>query len=190
MANGYRFRSFRSRVVDRCLLCRKGRFGFRSRVLRPPNVAAVPNRWRNSPRSILGQVLAIASLVGCLAVLLITSGCGSPASASYEVSGTVTYDGKPIPRGNIVFTPDSKAGNTGPGTVAEIKDGKFETPDGKGVVGGKYILLVTGYDGVPVEGGEGMNANGSLLCRPHELRKDLSTADSTVDINIPQELRG
>lgn len=68
-------------------------------------------------------------------------GCGD--SGLYRVSGTVTYKGQPVPSGEIRFTPHQ--GNTGPMILAKIRDGSYETPKDKGVVGGPYQLQVKGY---------------------------------------------
>ena len=54
-------------------------------------------RWR--------MALTAALLVG-------TSGCGlGDGLPRYRVSGTVTYDGKLVPKGFITFTPDTSRGN-------------------------------------------------------------------------------
>lgn len=118
----------------------------------------------------------------------VTVGCGDAGPTTYEVSGSVTYKGKPVPKGSITLTPDSSEGNKGPGTVAAIEDGKFSTPPGKGVVGGPYVLRIQGYDGVPIQGGEGgMDETGTELFKPYELKKGLPKEDSELDIEIPSK---
>ena len=72
-------------------------------------------------------------------------GCG-PTSA--EISGTVTFDGKPIPRGRIYFSPDAARNNDGPQGFAEIRDGKYDTRlNGRGASGGPTIVRIEGTDG-------------------------------------------
>jgi hypothetical protein len=40
----------------------------------------------------------------------LASGCGEPSgSPTYEVSGSVTWDGAPLPEGDIIFTPVDRA---------------------------------------------------------------------------------
>jgi len=74
------------------------------------------------------------------------SGCGKTDQPNrYELSGKALFDGKPIPEGTISFSPDSTKGNDGPGNMADIKEGKFVTRPGKGIVGGPYIVVVYGY---------------------------------------------
>ena len=55
-----------------------------------------------------------------LAVSLI--GCGRPGPAMYAVSGTVTWQGEPVPKGDIVFIPID--GAVAP-DAAKIIDGKY-----------------------------------------------------------------
>jgi hypothetical protein len=54
--------------------------------------------------------------------LLAFGGCGPSGPTTYPVSGTVTFNGEPIPTGYITFTPDDPtlAPESGP-----ITDGKF-----------------------------------------------------------------
>jgi hypothetical protein len=51
---------------------------------------------------------------------LAIAGCG-PGDGRVEVSGSVTFDGKPIERGSIVFTPEVKGSPDG----GKIIDGQF-----------------------------------------------------------------
>ncbi|MEW4451346.1 hypothetical protein AB1L30_01550 [Bremerella sp. JC817] len=127
--------------------------------------------------------------IGVILLLGATIGCGqSTSSGVYSVSGKITYDGKPIPRGSITFSPDSKKSNQGPGVTAEIKDGQYETFAGKGTTGGPYVLLVQAYDGVPIASGEGgMDLLGKPLFSPMELEVDLPKQNATHDIEIPKQ---
>src|SRR5207253_625702 len=62
--------------------------------------------------------------LGCLVILagLSLAGC-SHQPRLYDVSGSVTFDGQPIPEGDLLFiTPD---GTRGP-DPAKITDGKYE----------------------------------------------------------------
>lgn len=93
-----------------------------------------------------------------VSILLLASGlaigCGQSGPTTYSLSGTVSWNGKPVPAGSIRFEPDTKAGNAGPGTVATIRDGRYATPEGKGVLGGKYRAFISGSDGVPFDNPE------------------------------------
>src|SRR5688500_11969800 len=83
-----------------------------------------------------------------LAALL--AGCSS-GERTYHLSGAVSYQGKPVPAGHIVFEPDTKSGNSGGPGFAKIKDGRYDTSilDGRGTVGGPHVVIIHGLDGVP-----------------------------------------
>lgn len=72
-------------------------------------------------------------------------GIGCRDDGKYAVSGIVTFKGEPVPAGEIRFTPDMSKGHNGPVVLAKIKEGRYETPRDKGVVGGPYQLRVSGY---------------------------------------------
>jgi len=57
----------------------------------------------------------------------------------------VTFQGQPIPAGEIFFQPDADAGNTGPASNADILDSRYSLPEQFGVLGGPYIVRITGY---------------------------------------------
>lgn len=45
----------------------------------------------------------------CLGLLFIAAlGCGPSGPKMYEVTGTITFDGKPVQYGEIVFSPEDK----------------------------------------------------------------------------------
>ena len=116
----------------------------------------------------------VASLTFCV-------GCGD--DGKYTVSGTVTFEGQPVPSGEIRFTPDN--GNKGPMVLTRIKDGKYETPKDKGLVGGSYQLRVSSY-------GAAGNANdptapdfGKPLFKPY--RQDVEFPKEDFEHNIEIE---
>lgn len=119
-----------------------------------------------------------SSLVVCLsAVVLPAGGCHSESGPkAYRLSGEVTYDGKPIPYGQVLFTPDGAAGNSGPQGIANIRDGKYDTAwsEGKGIAGGPTVIRVTGF----------AKEGASPLCEV-ELKADLPRADGTHNIDVP-----
>lgn len=123
--------------------------------------------------------------------LLILMGCGGTQSADgpprYQLEGTVLFEGKPVPKGEITFRPDSTAGNKGPGGFTTIEQGKFKVAADKGVVGGAYIFAITGFDGIPIPGsdvGEPIQ-NGKTLFANIEIKKELPKNDSTIDLEVP-----
>src|SRR5947209_8373706 len=82
------------------------------------------------------SLLAMCAIVGC-----------SGQKAGVNVSGTVTHDGKPLPRGRIYFNPDFSKENDGPQGFAPIVDGTYDTrQQGRRAHGGASIAVITGGD--------------------------------------------
>jgi hypothetical protein len=84
----------------------------------------------NLPRYIaLGQLLALllAGAVGC-------------QRSTCTVSGSVSYNGKPIERGAITFTPSD---GSGPSFGGMIENGRYEIPQ---AYPGKRTVRITGVD--------------------------------------------
>jgi hypothetical protein len=116
--------------------------------------------------------------------VLFAVGCGDSGPRRYDLSGTVTFDGKPIPAGSIVFQPDTTAGNSGPQGTAEIRDGKYDTAQGgKGVVGGPHVVRVRGLDRAATSEDDPVQE----LFPEYELKQDLPKESGTVDIQVPAE---
>ncbi|MEA1952421.1 MAG: hypothetical protein U9N87_13660 [Planctomycetota bacterium] len=118
----------------------------------------------------------------CGAVVLAIAGCGRDGPSRYEVSGTVTYDGQSVPGGRILFAPDSARGNTGPGSVAEIRNGRYHTRREKGFTGGPCVVTIYGTDGsMPTE------ARDNALFAPYETHVDLPQDDCRQDFDVPRQ---
>jgi hypothetical protein len=76
----------------------------------------------------LARFTALALALG------VVVGCGKKGAPSYaNVSGTVTYNGSPIEKGQIVFNCDGR-----PPTVADIVDGKYT---GQAMVGTNKVSI-------------------------------------------------
>ncbi|MFM1904584.1 MAG: hypothetical protein RLZZ440_2484 [Planctomycetota bacterium] len=121
----------------------------------------------------------------CAAVIAI--GCGSSGPVRYDVSGTVTFDGQPVPVGTITFVPVS--GNTGPGGSAGIEGGRFDTAaTGKGPTGGPHVAIITGFDGKTVGGIEKVQ-EGSPLFIDYREEVDLPREKAVRDFTVPGSAR-
>jgi len=122
---------------------------------------------------------SIAWVATALAILL--AGCSS-GERTYNLSGSVTYKGKPVPAGHIVFEPDTKSGNSGGPGFAKIKDGHYDTSilDGRGTVGGPHLITIHGLDGVP----RGELLNGIPLFQEYSTTADLPKKDGTQDFEV------
>jgi hypothetical protein len=113
-----------------------------------------------------------------LILVLIAAACGCAKEEKlYRVSGVVTHNGKPIPKGIIHFVPKGD----GPQGNANILDGKYDSAkQGKGVRGGAYDIRVNGFDG--------KEANeapfGQALFPEYNGATELPKADSTYDLDV------
>ena len=123
-----------------------------------------------------------------LMLLICATGCGANSGPiRYAISGTVTYDGDPVPAGEIVFEPNGAKGNKGPSATAEIRDGEYSLSADKGIVGGPSVVRVTGLDGKPPPGPEAQMAPlGMQLFPPYRAEIDLPKAETNEDIEIPK----
>ncbi len=117
-------------------------------------------------------VLLVCGLSICL-----VAGCGSDPRG-HDVSGTVTFNGAPVPAGDIQFIPAS--GNSGPPGRAAIKDGKYDTAaeGGKATVGGPHDVIINGFDGNAQP--ESEMPQGKPLFQEFKSSVDVSKDEATV----------
>jgi hypothetical protein len=102
-------------------------------------------------------------------------GCGSSGS---DVSGEVTFAGKPVPAGRIYFNPDFSKNNNGPQGFAEIIDGRFDTrAGGHPACGGPTVVLIRGNDG---------GSDPVPLFDGYQVALDLPTAASVQEFAVPE----
>lgn len=103
----------------------------------------------------------------------------------FQVSGTVTFNGQPVPYGSVNFVPDTAAGNSGPQGSASIRDGKFDTriDDGRGTVGGAMIAIVSGRSNNTSD----ETQDQGVLFQDYELKVDLPKSNIKLDIEVPDK---
>ena len=129
----------------------------------------------------------------CLLLLPGLTGCGDSEVPRYELSGTVTYDGQPVPAGYMIFASDADAGNQGPGSQVDIRDGKYHTLPGHGTIGGPHVVTIFAFDGQPYQlnddsGGPPMlNPMGNPLFESVSLNVDLPKKPAVHDFNVPRQ---
>ena len=72
----------------------------------------------------MGTTMRAMTRVAAIMCLLLATeaGCRQTVAVTFPISGTVTYNGKPLPDGSIVFLPASGPSAADPGT---IHDGRF-----------------------------------------------------------------
>jgi len=117
-----------------------------------------------------------------LAISLAASLAGCGGERVYNISGTITFQGKPVPTGHIVFEPDGSAGNSGPAAFAKIKDGHYDTrSEGRGTVGGPHLVTIHGRDGIP----RGELLSGLPLFRDYNTKVDLPKKNGEQNFEVP-----
>ena len=81
-------------------------------------------------------------------------GCGQSGPPRFEVSGTITVDGIPVPSGTIGFLPD---GVDGPAAGGQITDGSYKIKASQGPTKGPHKVEIRGFreSGKPVATGIG-----------------------------------
>lgn len=131
-----------------------------------------------SPALILLPALALvsATLVGC--------GKGG-SDALYEISGSVTFAGQPVPGGRIVFEPDEARGASGMVSIADIANGSYRTRSRRGFGGGPCRVTIHGTDGtIPTE------EKDTSLFRPWQTTIDLPREACRRDFDVPADAAG
>jgi hypothetical protein len=119
------------------------------------------------------------------AVFCLVAGCNR-GPEMYSVSGTVTYDGKPLPAGQVFFEADVTKGHDAPQGFAYVKDGRFDTAQGgRGVVGGDYVIRIQGFDGKP--GNE--LPLGKPLFNDYVESRDLPKGPAQLEFSVPAQVR-
>lgn len=130
-------------------------------------------------------------------------GCGG-GDDTFRVTGKVTFDGKPVPKGKIYFMPDSSKGNTGPSGFADIIDGQYDTraTGGRGIVGGATIVAIEGFDpqGSPTKDlkkyskgpdklteEDFVEVSVQTLFPRYEVKEEFPAENTTKDFEVPAE---
>ena len=166
---------------------------------RYPLVSADSRRWSRRERSEVPAPSYAPNCVhlraipfrssSCLCVFVVflaVLGCNrNTGPARYDLTGTITYAGKPVSAGYILFAPDKSKGNDGPGADAEIKDGVYRTRPGKGTIGGPHTATVSGFDGKPPQQDPVVNPMGTPLFTNVPIAVDLPRQTATHDLVIP-----
>ena len=128
------------------------------------------------------------ALQGLAALSLLATGCAPEDVERYDLRGAVTFRGQPVPKGYMIFQPDTAKGNRGPGSKAGLFDGRYETMPGQGHIGGPHIVSIVGTDGIPFDQGGGvMNPMGKPLFPAYKVKVNLPKESGTFDFEVPAE---
>lgn len=92
--------------------------------------------------------IALPLALAALALLVQAPGCSDDGFGKrYSVTGTVSYDGKPLPSGTVNFIPEDPKGQPASGTIV---NGRYNltthTPD-DGALPGKYRVTISSFSG-------------------------------------------
>jgi hypothetical protein len=101
----------------------------------------------------------------------------------FPLSGTVTYDGKPIPQGFVYFTPLAEKGNAGPEGSGSIANGGYATDPHFGSIGGPHLVRIVGYDG---NADPPMWPLGQPLVK-YAVEVDLPRDRATMNFDVPKQ---
>jgi hypothetical protein len=136
-------------------------------------------------RSFCQGSIRMKSVISCwfvAAACVLALGCGSSDGITrYRMTGSVTFNGQPVPAGTILFEPDSAAGNTGAAGSATIVDGKYDTGD-QGIIGGPHIVRIDGGE----KGGPNDQA-GKTLFTGYTTKVDFPKKSGTHDFEVPAQ---
>ncbi|MFM9197825.1 MAG: hypothetical protein ACKOWG_19225 [Planctomycetia bacterium] len=122
-------------------------------------------------------------------VVLAVAGCGGDPNGRHRVSGTVTFDRRPLPAGEIYFEPDTNRENAGPTGFASIREGRFDPASPlhvKGAVAGPQLVLINGYELPSPQLPDAGEPAGVVLFRDHSTTIILPAAASTQHFDVPK----
>lgn len=116
-----------------------------------------------------------SKLLTVFTVSLFAVGCEESDENRNRLSGNVILDGQPVAAGQVLITPDTAKGNSGPQGLAAIVDGRYDTAAESresGPPSGPVTIQVTGLE------------NGYLTF-DYQFDTDLPAHDHVLDITIP-----
>ncbi|MEW4565209.1 hypothetical protein AB1K70_21980 [Bremerella sp. JC770] len=125
---------------------------------------------------------AAATMLLVLVLVTVAGGCGSSSEVQrYSLSGTVTYQGKPVPNGMISFEP-TEAGLGG--GFAPIRNGKYSTDeDGRGHLSGVTKVKISGFEATARSSDP--EAVPDALFAPIETEIELPQSTDQLDFELP-----
>jgi hypothetical protein len=122
-------------------------------------------------------------------VAVALAGCGKSGIERVHVSGTATFDGKPIEIGQIRFVPVTPA--TGPITIDRIEDGQYETKTSGGVTVGTHRVELRAYDSHEYETAPRVAGSASVkqllpdkYNRKSELTLEVKSGEGSIEKNF------
>jgi hypothetical protein len=122
-------------------------------------------------------------------LLVAAGGCGGDGITRHEVRGTVSYQGKAVQDGAMVFEPDASIGMVAPTCFVRIENGQYRTAPSESPTTGTYKVRVMGYDNSKMRTDV---APGEIVELPelfpeYELRVEIPPTDGKLDIEVPEK---
>jgi hypothetical protein len=113
------------------------------------------------------------------------AGCGKKDPFQrHEVSGKVTYRGKDVEYGMLVFEPKESIGKHAPVTYAPVRNGQFKTTKEDGPTTGAYKVRVIGLDRSKLKPDE-ISEDIPPLFPEHQLTVDIPPPADTLNVDVP-----
>jgi hypothetical protein len=85
----------------------------------------------------------LVTLAGVALVVVIGCSDSSGLAKRYPVSGTINYNGKPVEKGTVTFTPTQSDGRTASGDITNGRYSLTTAAPGDGALPGSYKVTVT-----------------------------------------------
>ena len=86
------------------------------------------------------------------AISLTMAGCGATGPGMAQVTGKVTYQGKPVPKGTVSFVPTAPGGRNATGQIDESGNYRLQTENpGDGALTGDYSVSIAARDDVVLD---------------------------------------
>jgi hypothetical protein len=115
------------------------------------------------------------------ALVALVAGCSSRPEMA-QVSGTVTFNGHPVPAGWISFTPEPGRGSV---RVCQIRDGVYDSSkegDPAGIHTGKNLVKIAGFNGKK----EPLWGQGKQIFNPVDDVVEVTPGTMKKDFVIPE----
>jgi hypothetical protein len=139
---------------------------------------------------------AVRAAIGGWCVVALLAGCSRGQSLErFSVAGTITHDGRPVPRGAVWFEPTASVGTIAATGFAVIENGIYRTPPDTSPGTGLYRVRIIGHDGTPptdkdlAEMMPGQKFLGQLVFPEYSTTLELTGTNDRLDFVVPVQPR-